>query len=70
MKIYMLELVLVTGKNKKSLGKSDDNWVSTIGEESIAASRGPFWLDASSSWVSATVNGSDTGVLDIRAESK
>ena len=49
MKIYMLELVLVTGKYTKSLGKSDDNWLSTIGKESIAASRGSFWLDASSS---------------------
>ena len=70
MKIYKLELVLVTGKDTKSLGKSADNWLSTIGKESIATSRGSFWLDASSSLVSATVNGSDTGVLDIRAESK
>ena len=37
------------GNDTESLGKSADNWLSTIGEESISASKGPFWFDASSS---------------------
>ena len=59
--------VIGLDNNTKSLGKSAANWLSSIGEGSIAASMGPFWLDASSSWVSVTVNGSGTGVVQQAA---
>ena len=46
----------------ESVDKSADNWLSTIGGESISISRDPSWSDASPSGESTAANCSDISV--------